>query len=131
MRRALGVSIALLLAAPGTAVAATLPRAERSSPLRWGELPFRAVADGAHCVRATGLPGELLRWTPAGVELSSVSAAGIVATTPVPLGPVRECPVGVSDPGGFAAIAAATSDGVRVMVRESGAWGAPTTMPSE
>src|SRR3954469_21709808 len=98
MRRALGVSIALLLAAPGTAAAS------------FGELPFRPVDDGAQCVRATGLPGELLRWTPAGGELSTVSTAGIVAPTPVPLGPVRECPVGVSDPGGFAAIAAATSD---------------------
>jgi hypothetical protein len=117
VRRAL-LTAALLLAAPSTAAAAP-----------FGELPFRAVSGAAYCVRATGMPGELVRWTSGGLELSTVPSG---VFTPVRLGKVRECPEVVSDPGGFAALAVATDQGVKVALREpSGAWGTPTTFPVE
>ncbi|MDA0161422.1 hypothetical protein OM076_14185 [Solirubrobacter ginsenosidimutans] len=119
MRRAL-VAVGLLLAAvPGTAHAAP-----------FGELPFRPVDGAANCLRTTGLPGELSRWTSGGVELSTASAGGIAAQSVVPLGVMSECPVVASDPNGFAVAATATTRGVRIAVREAGtaSWGAPITI---
>src|SRR3954467_14846031 len=44
-----------------------LPATAAAAPFT--ELPFRSVPTAAVCVRATGVPGELLRWTRGGVEL--------------------------------------------------------------
>jgi hypothetical protein len=121
VRRAL-LAAALLLAAVAPAASAA----------PFGELPFRPVSGVANCVRTTGLPGELSRWTPDGVELSTASAGGIVAHSTVPLRGMTECPVVVSDPSGFAGLAVATKEGVRVAVREpTGSWDALTTIPAK
>ena len=79
MLRTLLVFAGLLAAVPATASAAPLPRAERSSPLRWGELPFRSVTGTATCLRATGTPGELIRQTDENIELLGASASGLTA----------------------------------------------------
>jgi hypothetical protein len=117
----LALAALLLAAMPGTAFAAP-----------FGELPFRPVDGAANCLRTTGLPGELSRWTARGVELSTASAGGIAPQAVVPLGVLSECPVVVSDPNGFAVVAAATTRGVRIALREAGtaAWGAPATIPA-
>jgi len=117
-----------LLLAAGLTIALDGP----ASAAPFAELPFRPVPGAAVCVRATGMPGELVRWTARGVELSIVRPEGSVASTTLDVGPVRECPVLVSDPGGFATLAAATTNGVRIAVREpSGAWTTPITVPAE
>ena len=119
MKRALVLAGLLLAAMPATAFAAP-----------FGELPFRPVDGAANCLRTTGLPGELSRWTSDGVELSTASAGGIAAQSVVPLGGMSACPVVVSDPNGFAVAAAPTTGGVRIALREAGtaSWGAPTTI---
>src|SRR3954447_12755256 len=67
-----------------------LPAAAAAAP--FGELPFRTVASAAVCVRPTGVPGELLRWTRGGVELMQARADGLVPTGTVRLGTVSDCP---------------------------------------
>ena len=46
-------------------VALVFPASAAAAP--FGELPFRPVAGSATCLRATGVPGELVRWTRGGV----------------------------------------------------------------
>src|SRR4051812_40986559 len=131
MRRPLAISIALLLAAPGAAAAAPLPRADGSSPLRWGELPFQPVKSSAVCLAPTGVRGELVRWTPAGAELLDATAAGLVPKATIALGTLETCPDAAVDASGAGVIAGATKHGVKVAVRDPGGdWGAPATFAS-
>ena len=41
----------------------------------FGELPFQPVAGVATCLRATGAPGEIARWTEDGIELKHADGA--------------------------------------------------------
>ena len=103
-----------------------LPAAASGAP--FGELPFRAVGGAASCLRAGGVPGELVRWTRGGVEVATVGGG----VTPVALGDARECPVVVSAANGFTAVAAATEKGVAIAVRDpGGAWTAPVTVATK
>ena len=40
----------------------------------FGELPYRGVPTAAVCVRATGVPGELIRWSRGGFTCKASSA---------------------------------------------------------
>ena len=104
----------LLLASPASAAAAP-----------FGELPFRPVTGSATCLRATGAPGELMRWIRGGVEVCRRAGRARAGRH----GPAR-------DGGGCPAVAGhrqrrrgARGDrraGVHVALREpGGAWGAP------
>ena len=117
MRRAL-IAAALVLAAPGTAVAAP-----------FGELPFRPVSGAATCLRATGAPGELVRWVRDGAEVLEARPDGLVPVTTVGLGKLRDCPSAAADAGGAGIVAGPTASGIRIALREpGGAWGEPITI---
>ncbi len=113
--RAFLAALALTLAAPASAAAAG-----------FGELPLQTVQPGAVCVRATGAPGELVRWTPRGARIVAATAAGLGGSTPVPLGgDVHGCPVAAAQPGGAGVVAALVDDGIGVALREPGGGWAP------
>ncbi len=118
MRLLAAAVLALLAAAPA--------RADT-----FGELPFRPVAGVATCVRATGAPGELSRWTKDGIELLRADAGGPVPAGTVPLGGAAlSCPVISGHPGGAAIAAVLRRGDVRVALREPGGrFGAPVTLP--
>ncbi len=119
MRRALLVA-ALVLAAPASASAAP-----------FGELPFRPVSGSATCLRATGAPGELVRWVASGAEVLQARPDGLVPVTTVGLGKLRDCPA-VADAGGWSVLAGPTASGVRIALREpGGAWGPPVTIAAK
>ncbi len=112
------LAFALLLAAPASASAAP-----------FGELPFRPVDSSAACLQATGAPGELMRWTRDGVEFLHARADGLTPAGTLAVGTTNRCPTVAGHAGGAAVVAAASSDGVRVVVRDpGGAWGAPVTL---
>jgi hypothetical protein len=119
MRRAL-IAAAVLLALPVTASAAP-----------FGELPFRPVGGAATCLRATGAPGELVRWVAGGAEVLQARPDGLVPVATVPLGKLRDCPA-VADASGWSVLAGATASGVRIALREpGGAWGPPITIAAK
>src|SRR3954452_19971913 len=105
-----------------------LPAVAAAAP--FGELPFRTVPTSAVCVRATGVPGELLRWTRGGVELMRARAGGLVPTGTVKLGTVSDCPQVAADATtGAAVVAASAKNAIRVAQRApGGSWGAPATI---
>ncbi len=112
------VALVLLFAAPVSASAAP-----------FGELPFRPVEGSATCLQATGVPGELVRWTRDGVEFLHARADGLAAAGTLAIGSTNRCPAVASHAGGAAVVAASTTEGVRVAVREpGGTWGAPVTL---
>jgi hypothetical protein len=99
----------------------------------FGELPFQPVAGVATCLRATGAPGEIARWTEEGVELMHAGAAGLAATDAVRLGDAYACPEVASQPNGAAVVAITVRDRqrwvVRVAVRDPGGrFGAPVAL---
>ena len=111
-------------------LALVLPASASAAP--FGELPLRPVSGSATCLRATGAPGELVRWTRDGVEVLAVGPAGPVPVATIGLGRLRGCPAAASDPGGAAVIAGATEAGIRISLREpGGTWGAPLTLAAE
>ena len=94
-------------------------------------LPLRPVEGVATCVRVTGAPGELSRWTRSGVEL--LRADTLAARGEVRLGGTGECPQVASQPNGAAIAAAVVRRGttivVRVALREPGGeFGAPSSL---
>jgi hypothetical protein len=114
------LAFALLLAAPASASAAP-----------FGELPFRPVESGATCLRATGVPGELVRWTRGGVELLAARSDGLTTIGTLAVGTPSQCPAVAGHANGAAVLAAPSEDGVRVVLREpGGTWGAPATIPA-
>src|SRR4051812_2953712 len=105
----------LLLVAPAGAAAAP-----------FGELPFRAVSGPATCLRATGVPGELVRL--ARGTTVEVSQAGGPVTGSVDATGIDGCPRVATRPGGAGVIAFTDDGAVRASVRDPGgaAWPAPT-----
>ena len=80
----------------------------------FGELPFRAVPGVATCLQATGVPGELVRWTDTGIELLRADAGGLTPVGSVRLGDSVGCPEVAGQPNGAAVVAA--------VVRENDAY---------
>jgi hypothetical protein len=114
MLRSLLRALGLLALVPATVSAAP-----------FGELPFRPVSGAATCLRATGAPGELVRWVASGAELLQARPDGLVPVTTVALGELRGCPA-VAGASGWGVLAGPTESGVRIALREpGGAWGAP------
>src|SRR6478736_5578624 len=114
-------SAVLTLALPATAAAAPFE-----------ELPFREVPTAAVCVRATGVPGELLRWSRGGITLMQARADGLQDVGTVTLGTLTLCPEVAADAATGAALIAGTDKGrIRVVQRApGGGWGAPATIPN-
>src|SRR3954454_13380042 len=106
------VALALLLLMPATADAAP-----------FGELPFQSLPGPARCLRATGVPGELVRWAPDGVEFFQATRSGFGPPAHVVLGEASGvCPIVVSQPSGAALIVQQARDnsGLELAVREPG-----------
>ena len=117
LRVALSVASAAVLA-PATATAAP-----------FGEPPFTPVTGAATCLRATGVPGELMRWTSAGASFVHASAGGFSPRSEVRAGgEVLGCPAVASQPDGAGVLAFGRLDEseLRVSLREpgSGVWSA-------
>ena len=127
MRRAL-LTVALLLALPGTATAAP-----------FGELPFLRATEETTCLQATGAPGELVQLVPTadseGVEIQTLRAgpAGLARGSNLPGAFGRfGCPQVVARPGGAGLATyfdeATTGEqvpAIRAQLREPGRpWGA-------
>jgi hypothetical protein len=94
----------------------------------FGELPFRPVQGVATCLRATGAPGELARWTPTGLELLQANSGGLAVTDTVRLGATHQCAQVAARPDGAAIAATVVGHSVRVAVRDPGGrFGAPVT----
>ena len=120
-----------LAAAALLLLATAFPATASADP--FGRLPFLPVASAATCLRSTGVPGELARWTPAGIELLLADAGGLTPTAEVALGSSRICPEIAGRPNGAAVAAAVVKRGsttsVRVAVRDpGGTFGAPVTL---
>src|SRR5215468_10781895 len=88
----------------------------------FGVLPFQPVEHPARCLRATGVPGELLRWAPDGVEVFQASRSGFGAPAHVVLGDAPgNCPVVATQPSGAAVIVQEPyAGGFEVAVRDPG-----------
>ena len=84
------------------------------------------------CVRATGVPGELLRWSRGGFTLMQARADGLQDVGTVKLGTLAECPGVAADATTGAAVVAGTDKGVIRVVQRApgGGWGAPATLRS-
>ncbi len=102
-----------------------------ASAAPFGELPFTPVAGIATCVRATGAPGELVRWTPGGLELLQAGPAGLAHAGSLSFdGRTAGCPRAAAQPGGAGVVAMPTTSGGRsgvwVALRDpGGSFGAP------
>jgi hypothetical protein len=98
-----------------------LPAAAEAAP--FGELPFQPVQTPARCLQATGVPGELVRWAPDGMEVFQATRSGFGPPVHVALKQAfRVCPLVVTQPSGAALIVqvAEDNDGLEVAVREPG-----------
>jgi len=96
----------------------------------FGELPFHAVHGAATCVRATGAPGEVARWTEDGFELLRADAAGLTPAATVKLGRAAGCPSFAGQPSGAAIAALVSKGGARVVLRDpGGGFGTPVRLP--
>ncbi len=106
----------------------SLPAAADAAP--FGELPVQPVASPARCLRATGAPGEVVRWAPEGAEFLQATASGFGAPVKVALGDARiRCPVASAQPSGAAVVVAQVDDGIAFAVRDpGGAWGPAQTI---
>jgi hypothetical protein len=123
MFRALPAVAGLLLLIPAIASAAP-----------FGEVPFRATGKTEGCLRATGLPGEIVRDTSRGAQFLQAGPGGLTRVAEVASGArIDGCPEAAARPGGAGVLAFATraeigGEGraaVRVALREPGAsWGA-------
>jgi hypothetical protein len=109
-------------------ILATAPAAAEAAP--FGELPTLAVKNPARCLRATGAPGEVVRWAPQGAEFLQATASGFGAPVHVPLGDrFGQCPLAAAQPSGAAVVIEETYDGLAFAVREpNGVWGPTQTI---
>ena len=109
-------------------ILATLPAAAGAAP--FGELPFQPVAPAARCLRATGAPGEVVRWAPDGAEFLQATASGFGTPVRVALGDARlTCPVASAQPSGAAVVVEQVDGGIAFAVRDpGGAWGSVQTI---
>ena len=110
------LALALLILAVTSAAAKAAP---------FGELPPVAVKNPARCLRATGAPGEVVRWAPEGAEFQQATASGFSAPVKIALGDsFLECPVATAQPTGAAVVIEHVDDGIAFAVRDpGGAWG--------
>src|SRR4051812_33419437 len=104
-------------------ILAIAPAAAEAAP--FGELPLQPVKDPARCLRATGAPGEVVRWAPEGAEFVQATASGFGAPVKIALGDTfLECPIAKAQPTGAAVVIENVDDGIAFAVREpGGAWG--------
>ncbi|WP_037494736.1 hypothetical protein [Solirubrobacter soli] len=108
-------------------VLGVMPAAASAAP--FGEVGFRPAGGIATCVRATGLPGELVRSTATGAQFLQASAAGLTPTADVASdGDAKTCPQAAARPNGVGIVAFAVRSGSEAFVRASlreagGAWG--------
>ena len=107
----LPLALAFLLLIPATAGAAP-----------FGELPFETLQSPARCLRATGVPGELVRWARDGAEVFQANRSGFGAPVHVVLGEAPAiCPIVAAQPSGAALIVQEPYEGgIELAVREPG-----------
>jgi len=111
------------------ALAGLAPAAASAAP--FGEPPFTPVSGEATCLRATGVPGELVRWTSTGARLEEANAAGFSAGAEVRAGGApASCPAVASQANGAGVLAFAGEDAaLRVSLREpAGTWSPPARL---
>ncbi len=110
----------MLRLAPALLTLAALPAAASAAP--FGELPFQPLQTPARCLQATGVPGELVRWAPDGVDVFQATRSGFGPPVRVVLRQVSGiCPLVVTQPSGAALIVQEPYDGgLEVAVREPG-----------
>jgi hypothetical protein len=106
-------------------ILAIAPAAAEAAP--FGELPAAVVKHPARCLRATGAPGEVVRWAPDGADFAQATASGFSAPVHVPLGSeFGECPVAAAQPSGAGVVAQLLDEGIGVAVRDPGGSFGPT-----
>jgi hypothetical protein len=105
----LALTLAILAASPASAAP-------------FGELPFQPVQTPARCLQATGVPGELVRWAPDGVEVFQATRSGFSPPVHVVLGEAPGvCPIVATQPSGAALIIQQPYEGgIELAVREPG-----------
>src|SRR3954466_14914896 len=110
------LSLALLVLAATPAAASAAP---------FGELLPLTVKSPARCLRATGAPGEVVRWAPGGADFLQETASGFGAPVHVELGDsFGDCPRAVAQPGGAGVVVEELSEGIAAAVRDpGGSWG--------
>src|SRR4051812_32811760 len=92
----------------------------------FGELTPLTVKHPARCLRATGTPGDVVRWAPDGAEIVQATASGFGAPVHIDLGErFGECPTAVAQPSGAALVMKLRYDGIGVAVRDPGGTFAP------
>ena len=96
--------------------------ASPASAAPFGELPFQPLQPAARCLRATGVPGELVRWAPDGVEAFQATRSGFGPPVHVVLGEAPGvCPIVATQPSGAALIVQQPYEGgIELAVREPG-----------
>src|SRR4051794_34375014 len=96
----------------------------------FGELTPLTVKHPARCLRATGAPGEVVRWAPDGAEIVQATASGFGAPVHIDLGErFGECPTAVAQPSGAALVMKLSYDGIRLAARDpGGTFGPPQTL---
>jgi len=109
---------------PASLVACALLAPASAAAAGFGALPALPVEPAGRCLRATGAPGELVRWRAGGAELVQATSTGFGATTRVPLGDVLGCPSAAGSPSGAGVLAAAVNlDDVGIALRDpGGSW---------
>src|SRR3954469_9059336 len=99
---------ALLILAVPPAVGSAAP---------FGELAPLTVAHPARCLRATGAPGEVVRWAPGGADFLQATGSGFGAPVHVALSDrFGACPLAMAQPSGAAVVVEQTDDGLAFAV---------------
>src|SRR5262245_43629148 len=112
----LALALLILAAIPATASAAP-----------FGELPPLTVKSPARCLRATGAPGEVVRWAPGGADFLQATPSGFGAPVHVKLdGGFGECPLAMARPSGAGIVVEHTDNGIAFAVRDPGGAFGPT-----
>ena len=98
-------------------ILAATPASVSAAP--FGELAPLTVEHPARCLRATGAPGEVVRWAPGGADFSQATASGFSAPVHVTLGDgFGDCPLAMAQPSGAAIVVEQTHDGIAFAVRD-------------
>jgi len=118
------------LAALTFALALLIPAAAGAAP--FGEPRFTPAPGSATCLRATGLPGELVRLSDSGARFVQAGAGGFTDSAEVGAGGrVVDCPAAAAQPNGAGVVAIMREDvSLHVSLREPGAttWSAAATL---
>src|SRR5690242_9337327 len=90
---------------------AAVPASASAAP--FGAVPPVAVKHPARCLRATGAPGEVVRWAPGGADFLQATAPGFGAPVHVALGEsFADCPIAMAQPSGAAVVVQPIDEGV-------------------